>query len=164
MDLLGGAPARAGVRAAAERRAGRAFPPPLEGTPCLLSPFLRAPPKRILKFTDVQIPENESELFGKGSFCEAKSYETTVPETTILLGLSFHNLTRSERVTGLGPVARPWQGRILPLYDTRPNFYEGIMEQLSFATDDNETRWRLARNQSEQNLGGRHPLPFARAN
>lgn len=24
-----------------------------------------------------------------------------------------------ERVTGIGPVFRPWQGRIIPLYDTR---------------------------------------------
>ena len=25
----------------------------------------------------------------------------------------------AKRVTGIGPVFRPWQGRIMPLYDTR---------------------------------------------
>ena len=32
-----------------------------------------------------------------------------------------------ERVTGLGPVIRPWQGRVLPLYYTR-KFTDGFRD------------------------------------
>ncbi len=32
-------------------------------------------------------------------------------------------VSRMERVTGIGPVARPWEGRILPLYYTRDRRY-----------------------------------------
>ena len=33
----------------------------------------------------------------------------------------FENLIFPERVTGIGPVPQPWEGRVLPLYYTRIN-------------------------------------------